>query len=250
MKSLLFALACACPIAVGAAKWWCDANGDAGPVHGRYVEARSASVFAGPCHINGEMDLQGRAALMGWRLDGGEWNDQDMEGVTLAVAVGSDENLAAGGLRQAVVYVDENLDEERRAAAVAWLETRQAGALGEVRAVKSVALELVFDEDAYRLEIPGVASLSGEALADKSCCSMDAAVAYEPLAEVYPPVVGNSVVCRFKGDGDLAAWTYQEQNNTFVACFQDSVACCSIEESVPVCGEAAACGPEPATVSE
>src|ERR1700722_1556209 len=38
------------------------------PIKGDYVEARTASVFAGACHYNGEVMITGRDAVMAWNV--------------------------------------------------------------------------------------------------------------------------------------------------------------------------------------
>ena len=37
-------------------------------IKGDYVEVRTASVFAGACHFNGEVTTTGRDALMAWNI--------------------------------------------------------------------------------------------------------------------------------------------------------------------------------------
>src|SRR5687767_11175075 len=40
-------------------------------MRGEYVEVRTASVFAGACHYNGEVVTTGRDALMAWNVTSG-----------------------------------------------------------------------------------------------------------------------------------------------------------------------------------
>jgi len=42
-------------------------------VKGDYVEVRTASVFAGACHYNGEVTTTGRDALMAWNVTSGNF---------------------------------------------------------------------------------------------------------------------------------------------------------------------------------
>ena len=206
-------------------------------MRGRYLEARDATVFAGACHINGESLSRGRSALVAWSIEGGDYQGVALDGVQIVCAVSSTANLADDGARSTIVYLDELLEPERRAAAVAWLGARHAATLGEVSTVKYVPLFLVFDGDTYELDIPGVASLHGLALADKSCCTMKSDVWYEPLADVDEAVVGNSEVCRFDGDGDAEGWAYQHENNSFVAYFRDEPTSCCTSELQTLCCE-------------
>src|ERR671928_228601 len=63
----------------GAALVSSRAEGDG--VRGVYVEARTASVFAGACHYNGELTTAGREAVLAWNVKGGSWGGVDLAGV-------------------------------------------------------------------------------------------------------------------------------------------------------------------------
>lgn len=190
----------------------CAAAPDA-PVSARYVEARSAAVFAGPCHVNGEYDSQGRDALVGLRVESGTWDGQDLAGVELVAAVGSDRNLAQGAPRRATLWVDAGGDGPRAAAAAAWLAATHGAALGAIE-LRTAEAVVEVDGERYRVEVPGVCQLQGELLADRACCSMPEALWYGPvLPAAGGLVVGHSEACRVEGPG---AWTYQRQNNALV----------------------------------
>lgn len=203
---------------------------DSGPevVTGHYVEARSAAVFAGPCHYNGEVQMQGRSALMAWQLDQGEWQGVDLGGAQIAVATTSEENLADGDARQSVVYVHDAMSGEARDAAVAWLRSRHGEALGEVLQVRVLPFDFELQGEGYSLKIDGVLELSGETMPDRACCSMPENVWYEPLTESIEPMVGHSSICRFEGDEGLDPWAYQGQNNAFVGTICEGFqSCCA-----------------------
>src|SRR5882672_10175595 len=63
-------------------------------VKGEYVEVRTASVFAGACHYNGELTTAGRDALMAWNVKSGQWRGTDLAGVRAVAIVSADANLA------------------------------------------------------------------------------------------------------------------------------------------------------------
>src|SRR5476651_1627854 len=60
---------------------------------GDYVEARTAAVFAGACHYNGEVVTTGRDAVMAWKITSGSWKGTDLSGVKAMAAVTSPANL-------------------------------------------------------------------------------------------------------------------------------------------------------------
>ena len=195
-----------------------DALAASATVHGDYIEARSAAVFAGACHVNGEYDLTGRQALLAFALDGGSHDGVDLSGVDVVVSVSSNANLAECGDRTSVAYLPADLDDAVADAAVAWLRDTHGEALGRLEAVPA-AIEVSVDGDTFTVNVDGTAALTGTALEDRACCAMPENVWYEPLIATTDAVVGNSETCRFEGDGALDAWAYQNQNNAFVARF-------------------------------
>src|SRR5437763_14568670 len=48
---------------------------------GDYVEVRTASVFAGACHFNGEVVTAGREAIMAWNFASGTWKGTKLDGM-------------------------------------------------------------------------------------------------------------------------------------------------------------------------
>jgi len=178
---------------------------------GDYIEVRDCTVFGGACHVNSELESQGRSALIAWRLDRG--------GVVVA-AVESDDNLAREGPRRAVFYV---------AGASAELVARLARS-ARLESIEQRGAEVSFerDGDRFHVVVPGVLEVAGEALADRSCCSMPSLVWYAPLAtgdsvRVVDAVVGNPDRCSFEGDAGLTAWTYEGANTAFVGRFTDGL---------------------------
>src|SRR5690349_5268594 len=74
---------------------------------GDYVEARTASVFAGACHYNGELTTTGREAEMVWHVKEGVWNGTNISGLTVVASVVAEANLHdANAARKSVLFVD------------------------------------------------------------------------------------------------------------------------------------------------
>ena len=220
---LILALTCAGLTGVAAQQLLPSAAGACAPdvlPYGLHVDARSASVFAGGCHANSEFASQGRRALLGWRLDGGRQAGVDLSGVTLAAAVSSERNLREGAARRAVVYLDSHLSAAAAEAALDWLRSNHADVLGEVVAVRRVPVRLEVDGESFELVAGDRIALTGELLADRSCCTMPESVWYAPLfADARGAIVANAERCSFAGTEGLVAWSYQARNNTFVARF-------------------------------
>lgn len=248
MHKLIIALLAGMCAAIGTGVAYTVTHMDVPPnVTGQYVEVRSATVFAGGCHVNAEADHQGRRALMGFRLEEGRWLDEDLAGVQMAAAVASDENLSDGGARRSVVYIDESVTGPRRAEALEWLKGAYGDSLGEVESVVSAPVSVRRGGADFSIEVSGVLTVEGSLLPDLECCTMPESVWYEPLVNAPDAVVGSTTRCRFEGAGSIAAWTYEDQNNAFIGSFDDRLcpavvasaceappSCCDVPSRVPL----------------
>src|SRR5207247_8389756 len=84
-------------------------------VQGDYVEVRTASVFAGACHFNGEVVTTGRDALMAWNVTSGSWNATDLIGMRAIAIVNSEENLAnAKAARRSELILDQSARHDQK----------------------------------------------------------------------------------------------------------------------------------------
>src|SRR3954452_24926817 len=78
-------------------------------LRGDYVEVRTASVFAGACHYNGEVVTTGRDAMMAWNVTSGKWQRVDLNGVRVLAIVSADANLGeSNASRQSEIIIDSN----------------------------------------------------------------------------------------------------------------------------------------------
>src|SRR4030095_15497833 len=107
-------------------------------LRGDYVEVRTASVFAGACHFNGEVVTTGRDAMMAWNVTAGKWQGVDLTGVRVLAIVSADANLAEGNAaRQSEIIIDSAASRTQALAMVNALSSRYAASLGDVVAVRS-----------------------------------------------------------------------------------------------------------------
>src|SRR5436190_4387128 len=76
-------------------------------LRGDYVEVRTASVFAGACHYNGEVTTSGRDALMAWNVTSGQWQGVNLAGVRVLAIVSADTNLSDNdAARRSEIIID------------------------------------------------------------------------------------------------------------------------------------------------
>jgi hypothetical protein len=103
-------------------------------VLGDYVEARTCDVWTGPCFANGEINLRGDSAILGWSVRKGTWDGVDLKGLSIVAVVDAEGTLTTGaeGKLRTAVYLDERASEDQGRALIS-----MAAALAE-KYVKSV----------------------------------------------------------------------------------------------------------------
>ena len=161
---------------------------------GHYVESRTAAVYAGACHYNGEYCTEGREALCVWRFDQGSHGGVDLSGAAVALSLRADANLAAPEARtRRAVY----LSGDAGPAALELLRTREPELFRGAEVLETLPIECRFGDDgSYSVEGGKLFALSGRTLADRACCKMPMNVWYAPFATVAGRVVGDNDVFR------------------------------------------------------
>lgn len=187
---------------------------------GEYVEARTASVFAGACHYGGEYVSDGREAVSAWHFTGGDWHGVPLAGLSAVAVVRADANLVeTSGKRSTMVYVDAKATPSQRKALAEALAARYAQSFGTVSAVTPTAITFTHLKDGFRVQAPGVAALSVDALPDRACCKQPNLIWYAPLAPLTDRRVGYTQLasCTDKTGGD--AWSRGNENSAFYGTF-------------------------------
>jgi len=214
-----------CPCDLAARLGASGVEPEPGSPAGLYVEVRNATVWGGACHIGSEAVSQGELAASGWAFDGGEAGGVGLAGVRVVAVLEGSSNLQAeevfrAGAEPAIrsrLWVDAPSGAAADAA-VALVRSRVD--LGAVTVVRRAGLTVARAGDRFTMDVPGALSVEGEAMPDRSCCTMPESRWYSPLDPGCDAVVGNPHVCRFEGAGSgrdrLAPWAFEGENSAFV----------------------------------
>ncbi len=164
------------------------------PVTGHYVESRTAAVFAGACHYNGEYCTEGREALCVWHFDQGSSGGVDLAGVDIALALCADANLADPAAHTTrSIYLASGAPPAAANAALELLRTREPRLFEGARVLETLPLQARFGADeSYRVSGGTLFELAGRARADRACCKMPLSVWYTPFATIQGRVVGDN----------------------------------------------------------
>lgn len=187
---------------------------------GDYVEARTASVFAGACHYNGEVVTTGRDAVMAWNIKQGSWKGTELTGLRAVAVVGATDNLAQEkAARRSEIVVAGATTEAQAAALVEALQTKYGASLGKVVSVRRGDVAFRSQDKVYAVDAPGFASLSVRAMPNDECCKMPSLVWYAPLVELTHRKVGYTARASYVGGTVGEAWHRADENSAFYGSF-------------------------------
>jgi hypothetical protein len=185
-------------------------------VTGDYVESRSANIYVGACHREGEMLTVGRNAVLAWDIKDGAYNGVELKGVRAMAVVGADKHLDfTDAKRQSAIYVSSDATPAQRDAVVAMLKDRAAKALGEVVGVRSAPIAFDAGGDMYRVQIEGIAFMKIKKQVGELCCKQPYELWSKPFVSVKAPKAGYCVGVSYKDASLLQTWSATDQNNAF-----------------------------------
>ena len=116
-----------------------------GAVVGDYVEARTAEVFAGGCIMSSQAETMGREAVLAWHVRSGDYDGEQLAGLSVVAAVAGDRNLGireiggeAPSAVRGIVFVDQNATPAQQRALVRLAQTLSRGLITDLVDVKAV----------------------------------------------------------------------------------------------------------------
>lgn len=188
-------------------------------LRGDYVEVRTASVFAGACHFNGEVVTTGRDALMAWNVTSGKWQGVDLTGVRVMAIVSADANLAEGNAaRRSEIVIDSQASRTQTLAMVNALKEKYASSLGSVVAVRSAPISFERNGRTYAV-VTNDAAINVEAMPNDLCCKMPNLVWYSPLVGLENRKVGYTSKALYSGRVVGEPWSRSGENSAFYGSF-------------------------------
>ena len=188
-------------------------------LRGDYVEVRTASVFAGACHYNGEVVTTGRDAMMAWNVTSGKWQGVDLTGVRAMAIVTADANLSDDqAARQSELIIDTQASDAQSKAMVAALKLKYGANLGNVVAVRSAPISFNHSGRSYNVKADD-AIIDVEAMPNDLCCKMPNLVWYTPLVRLENRKVGYTIRAGYSGKAISTPWSRSGENSAFYGSF-------------------------------
>ncbi|HEY2962754.1 MAG TPA: DUF1326 domain-containing protein [Pyrinomonadaceae bacterium] len=188
-------------------------------LRGDYVEVRTASVFAGACHYNGEVVTTGRDAMMAWNVTSGKWQGVDLTGMRAVAIVTSDANLSENNAaRQSEIIIDSQASRAQSQAMIAALKQNYVATLGTVVTVRYAPITFDHTGRTYAVTADD-ASINVEPMPNDLCCKMPNLVWYSPLVLLENRKVGYTVKAVYSGKVIATPWSRSGENSAFYGSF-------------------------------
>lgn len=204
-------------------------NGLAANISGEYIEARTCNVYTGPCFANAEMGLAGKEALMAWKVDKGQWNGVNVDGLGAAVIVTAENTIGYDGIfplragkMNAVILVDTKATPEQHAALVDFVKDTAKTYTKNVVKIQRTPIELKNNHltKQARFTAGRIAEITTRALKKSDCVCTNEVVYYLPLTKVenYSPAF--SLKLSYQGKGLNRRFTDFGTRSAFLATFR------------------------------
>jgi hypothetical protein len=173
----------------------------------QYIEVRTASVFAGPCHVNGELMTTGNDAMMAWNFT---------NGIRVMAAVSCDDNLIhTDAARQSEILIDSPNGKVSGEAALQSILSHDSASLGKIIAIRYGSISFKITGDEYLVDSPGFGSINVQELPDHSCCKQPNNVWYQPLVSLRGRMVGYTLNAQYSSGRAGETWQREDENGAF-----------------------------------
>lgn len=195
-------------------------------IKGDYVEARSADVYTGPCFANGQVNLEGKQAIMAWKVRQGSWKGVSLDGLGVLVVVKASATL--GDLyhnpypAKSIVIVDSRANTQQRAALVAFAESVAGRLAANVVAVEAapIRLEMGSQHGSLTLVAGNLARIETRSLCQADDICGNEVTYYPPLTKVAHAMPAYTLEEAFNGKGLGEVWNLNDSRSAFVGTFR------------------------------
>ncbi len=198
---------------------------NASGVTGQYVEARTCDIWTGPCFANAEMNISGKHAVLGWKVDKGTFEGVSLEGLGVVAVVAASDTLGLDqtGPARAVVLVDKKANSAQRKALVHLIQKQAGKLVKNVVAVRPVEIKLTICQckgGGCAVLQAGTARIRTRCISakhDKACGNESAF--YPPLARDVKVQPATAIEHQFNGKGLKETWKEAERRGAYVGSF-------------------------------
>ena len=195
-------------------------------IRGDYIETCSADVYTGQCFANGEVNLVGNEAILAWHVQSGSWDGVPLDGLTVAAAAEARATLgdpyANPYPAKSVLIVDEQANQQQRAALVAFAHKMGGELLRNVERIIPAPIELVVNPERHGvalLRAGSFATVQTRSLNETDHLCGNEETFYPPLTQVAHAMPAVALTDSYRGPGLGVDWETHGKRSAFVGTF-------------------------------
>jgi len=201
------------------------------PMHsslqGDYVEARTADVYTGPCFANAEVDLVGNLAVFGWKVNKGDWQGVNVDGLSVIGVVKASGTLGYIHSNaypvKSVIIVDERATPSQRLALQSFAKKMAGDLLQDVVRVDVQPIEFTMEGTVHnakaKLTAGTLAAIETRAMQEADHLCHNEETWYPPLTKLDHSMAAYTLANKFTGPELGTTWSYPEKRSSFVGSF-------------------------------
>lgn len=196
-------------------------------IHGTYMESRTCDVYTAACFANSEVGLNGKEAILAWKVDEGSHKGVKLDGLTVSAVVRANATLgdksATPYPAKAIVYVDQDATPAQKDALVSLAKDLGEGLVSDVVRVESTPIVMNADncggDTCATLKVGEVAEIAARCLhsEDKKCGNDNAF--YGPLTDISNAMAHFTQYEMFSDTGLGVNWNDAGRRGTYVGTF-------------------------------
>lgn len=195
-------------------------------IQGSYVEVRSADVYTGPCFANSEVGVEGRHAIVAWKISQGEWHGTHLSGLSVVAVVRAKDNLGDPYHNpypaKSILIVDQRANAAQRDALIDFAHAAGGRLVAHVVRIDRAPIHVNFSG-----VMNGTVTMVAGSLAriqTRSLCAGDSICGnevryYPPLTKVSHAMPAYTVAETFNGAGLGVVWNSQDNRSAYIASF-------------------------------
>ena len=193
-------------------------------IKGDYVEVRSADVYTGPCFANSQVDLDGKQAILAWKVRNGSWDGVDLSGLGVVAVVQASATLGDRFHNpypaQAVLILDQHASRQQRVALQAFAKSAGGALVGQVVRVETAPINLeVIHHGSVKMVAGSLARIETRSLCEGDDLCGNEEVYYPPLTKVADAMPAYTLEESFHGQGLGTVWEREGARSAFVGTF-------------------------------
>jgi hypothetical protein len=197
-------------------------------LRGEYIEARTADVFTGPCFANSEVDLEGNLAVFGWRVQKGQFDGVNLDGLSVVGVVRASGTL--GNVHgspyptKSVVIIDDRATPEQRLALKSFAQRMGGDLLQDIVKVEYQPVQLSFENGNLHggkatLTAGNLAKIQTRAIGNQDHLCTNEITWYDPLTKLDHAMPAYALAHSYKGDNLNTTWSSPDKRSAFIGTF-------------------------------